>query len=125
VQVISPLLPVRGHEPSLTQCLANLLTNAAKFVKPGEKPRITVRTEQRGDRVRIWVEDQGIGVPPAYQKGLFKIFERVPNKDKYEGTGVGLAIVRKATEKMGGTCGMDSDGVTGSRFWIELAAHPA
>lgn len=118
----TPFLPVQGHAPSLTQCLANLLANAAKFVRPSERPAITLGTESRNDRVRIWIEDRGIGIDPRYQAKLFRIFERVPNKAPYEGTGIGLAIVRKAADKMGGTCGVDSDGTHGSRFWIELAA---
>ncbi len=121
VSVVSPLHQVLAHEPSLTQCIANLLTNAVKFVRPGEKPRVTVRTERIGPRVRIWIEDQGIGIPPQFQSGLFRMFERGPTHGGYEGTGVGLAIVKKSAEKMGGTCGVESDGQNGSRFWIELS----
>jgi signal transduction histidine kinase len=120
VRIVSPVPAVRAHEPALAQCLANLLTNAAKFVKPGQRPRITVRADTRDGRVRLWIEDEGVGIPPAYQANLFKIFERVPHQGHYEGTGVGLAIVRKAVDKMGGACGLESDGVNGSRFWIEL-----
>ncbi len=122
VRVESPLLPVQAHESSLTQCLANLLTNAVKFVRAGERPQVTVRTERRDGGVRIWIEDRGIGIPPAFQGGLFRIFERAPTAGKYDGTGIGLAIVRRAVEKMGGSCGVESDGKTGSRFWIQLAA---
>lgn len=120
VEVATPLLAVRGHESSLGQCLANLLTNAAKFIEPGKKPRIRVSTEPAGDRVRLWIEDNGIGIAPEYQARLFRVFERVPTRHAYDGTGIGLAIVRKATEKMGGGCGVISDGRSGSRFWIEL-----
>lgn len=122
VRVELPLHSVLAHEPSLRQCLANLLTNAVKFVKPGEKPRVVVRTEKKADRVRIWIEDRGIGIPPEFQNKLFRIFERVPLHTNYEGTGVGLAIVRKAAEKMGGSFGVESDGKNGSRFWVELNA---
>ena len=52
---------------------------------------------------------------------LFKMFERLNPKAGYEGTGIGLAIVRKAVEKMGGTVGLTSDGKSGTQFWIELA----
>lgn len=122
VTLVTPLRDVMAHETSITQALANLLLNAAKFVRPGERPRITVRTETRGTRVRIWVEDQGIGIPPEQQARLFRIFERTPAAGSYQGTGVGLAIVRRIVEKSGGTCGVESDGQSGSRFWIELEA---
>ena len=116
-----PLEPVLGQEVLLGQCLGNLLTNAAKFVAPGVAPRIRVRTERRGtDRVRVWIEDNGIGIDPRQQSRLFRVFERVPTRHPYDGTGIGLAIVRKAVEKMSGTCGVESNGVDGSRFWIEL-----
>jgi signal transduction histidine kinase len=70
--------------------------------------------------VWLWVEDNGIGIKPEYQKRIFGIFERVHPEGKYEGTGIGLAIVRKAVERMGGTVGIESDGVNGSRFWVQL-----
>lgn len=120
VQLVLPLHRVRGHEAVLGQCLANLLTNAAKFVPLGVRPRIVVRTEINGDSVRTWVEDNGVGIAPEHHSRLFRMFERVPTSLPYEGTGVGLAIVHKAVDKMGGRCGVESDGHSGSRFWVEL-----
>jgi PAS domain S-box-containing protein len=117
---IEPLPDVFGHEPSLTQALSNLLNNAVKFVTPNVTPRVRVWGEQQDGHVRLWVTDNGIGVDPQYQGRLFNMFERVHPELKYEGTGVGLAIVRKAVERMGGKVGVESDGATGSRFWIEV-----
>lgn len=113
---------VLAHEPSLTQVISNLLCNAVKFVAPGVMPKIQIWSEIRGQNVRLWIEDNGIGIRPEHQRRLFGMFERVHQNGAYEGTGIGLAIVRKAVEKMGGTVGVESDGITGSNFWIELPA---
>lgn len=113
---------VMGHEPSLVQAISNLLTNSVKFVPPGQTPAIHVSSEQQDEMVTVRVRDNGIGVPPKYQSRLFNMFERVHPNLKYDGTGVGLAIVRKAVERMGGNVGMESDGVNGCCFWIQLRA---
>jgi signal transduction histidine kinase len=118
---IQPGLPgVVGHEPSLGQALANLLTNAVKFVAPGTKPRVHISAEQKESCVRVRIRDNGIGVKPEHQARLFGMFQRVHPDDKYEGTGIGLAMVRKTLERMGGKVGVQSDGVNGSTFWFEL-----
>jgi len=117
---VGQLQDVLAHEPSLTQAISNLLMNAVKFRNPGSIPNVRVRAENRETMVRLWIEDDGIGIDPRYQHRLFKMFERIHPDLPYEGTGVGLAIVRKAAERMGGRVGVDSDGVHGSRFWIDL-----
>jgi len=122
VTIREPLHDVLAHEPSLTQAVSNLLTNGVKFVARGTTPRLQIWTEIRDRRVRLWVEDNGIGIKPEHQRRLFGMFERVHQDPRYDGTGIGLAIVRKATEKMGGHAGVESDGLTGSSFWIELAS---
>lgn len=122
VVVQRPLLPVVGHEASLTQVIANLLDNAVKFVPPGVTPHVRVTTRTEGDRVRIAVTDNGIGIDPSLQPRLFKMFERLATDRPYEGTGVGLAIVRKAAERMNGRVGVESKPGEGSTFWIELPA---
>jgi signal transduction histidine kinase len=92
---------------------------------PGQAPEIQVRTERSNGTVRVWVEDNGIGIDPAHHKRIFAVFERLHQADKYAGTGIGLAIVRKAVERMGGKVGVESAPGEGSRFWIELPSAEA
>ena len=115
-----PLLPVVGHEASLMQVISNLLDNAVKFVAEGVTPQVRVSTRLEGEKVRIAVTDNGIGIDPNVQPRLFRMFERLPTERPYEGTGVGLAIVRKAAERMNGRAGVESKTGEGSTFWIEL-----
>jgi signal transduction histidine kinase len=117
---IEPLADVLGHETSLTQAISNLLTNAIKFVAPGTIPKIRIWSEKRDQEVRIWIEDNGIGIDPKFHHRLFRMFERIHPDLSYEGTGVGLALVRKAAGRMNGKAGVESDGSNGSRFWIQL-----
>lgn len=72
--------------------------------------------------VRIWVGDEGIGIPREAHQKIFGIFERGIASEQYQGTGIGLAIVARAMQRMGGTCGVESEPGKGSRFWIELPA---
>ncbi len=109
---------VLGHELYLTQALSNLLTNAVKFVAPGVAPKVKLWSELNKDLVRIWIADNGIGIKPEHQPRLFRMFERLTSG--YEGTGVGLAIVKRAVERIGGTVGVESDGTRGSSFWLDL-----
>jgi two-component system sensor histidine kinase/response regulator len=120
VQCDTAFPKVLGHQVLLTQVLANLLTNAAKFVRPGVRPVIRVRGETNGERTRIWVEDNGIGIAPEYHERIFQVFERLHSGADYSGTGIGLAIVRRGMERMEGKCGVESLPDQGSRFWIEF-----
>ncbi|MGN6643190.1 MAG: PAS domain-containing sensor histidine kinase [Verrucomicrobiota bacterium] len=120
IVIEAPLLPVRGNEASLTQCLTNLLGNAVKFVPANVTPRVRIRTQDSGEAVRLWIEDNGIGICRESQAQLFELFYRVKNEANYEGTGLGLAIARKAVERMGGHIGVESEPGQGSRFWVEL-----
>lgn len=121
--VVKPLPSVRGHPALLAQIVINLLTNAVKFVAPGATPRINVWAERRSDpqpMIRLWIEDNGIGVAPDDQERIFRLFERGRVMNKYAGTGIGLAIVRRGIERMGGHVGLESALGAGSRFWVEL-----
>lgn len=120
--LVSPdLPPVLANEAALTQVVSNLLGNAVKFVAPGVRPHVRVRGEAiNGAHVRLWFEDNGIGIPERFHPRLFKIFSRLQRREDYEGTGIGLAIVRKAAERMNGTVGVESSEGAGSRFWVQL-----
>ncbi len=118
---------VHANRSALTQVFSNLLSNAVKFVPKGRSPRIRIRSEPVEPAaegalptVRIWVEDNGIGMDPAHQGKLFQMFQRLSPGKEYEGTGMGLAIARKAVERMGGQIGVVSDLGQGSRFWLTL-----
>ena len=79
-----------------------------------------VWAEDKGDFVRLWVEDNGIGIAPEHQERIFRIFERLHGVEAYPGTGIGLAIVQKGAERLGGRVGLESAEHDGSKFWIEL-----
>jgi signal transduction histidine kinase len=120
VHVDEPLPTVMGHPATLSQVLTNLLGNGLKFVPPERTPELRVHAERHNGQVRLWVEDNGIGIAPEHQARIFRVFERLHSNDDYPGTGIGLAIVRKAVERMGGQVGVESSLGHGSRFWVEL-----
>lgn len=119
-----PLHAVLAYEPTLILIVTNLVSNALKFVKPNAPPRIRIWSEPRGGQVRFWVEDNGIGIPAEAHSKIFGVFQRLHPIDKYPGTGIGLAIVQKGVERMGGKVGLESVPGEGTRFWIELPAAP-
>jgi signal transduction histidine kinase len=123
IRLRAPLAPVIGHGPSLAQAISNLLGNAVKFARTGVPLKVEVFTETRKDRVRIVVKDNGRGIERAHQGKIFRIFERAVGAE-IPGTGIGLAIVKKAAERMGGAVGVKSEPDQGSQFWIDLPKAP-
>jgi PAS domain S-box-containing protein len=118
---VAPLLPcVWANQIITEQIVGNLVGNALKFVPPGVAPRVMVHAEARGQALRLWVDDNGIGIEPAYHEKVFGLFQRLHTDRQYRGTGLGLAIVRRGVERMGGHAGVESVPGQGSRFWIEL-----
>lgn len=115
-----PLATVQGDATTLKQVLSNLLTNAAKFVEPSKTPRIRIWSHAADGSVRLWVEDNGIGIAPDDRQRIFGLFHRLHTKGAYPGTGVGLALVKKGVDRMKGKVGVESEPGQGSRFWVEL-----
>lgn len=124
IENIPPWPAVMAHAATLRQVLLNLIGNAVKFTAE-RVPQVRLRAEIRpGGWVRIWVEDNGIGVEAAHQERIFQVFKRL-HTTAYSGTGIGLAIVQKGVERMGGRVGVVSVPDEGSRFWLELVQAPA
>jgi PAS domain S-box-containing protein len=128
LKVAAPLHAVYANHAACVMILQNLLTNAIKFVPPGASAEIKVWSERRlhGDAtgekacIRLWVEDNGIGIPDAQLQRIFQPFERLHGQDEYPGTGIGLASIDKAAKRLGGRCGVESVPNRGSRFWVEF-----
>ena len=124
VEHLPPWPAVLAHAPTLQQVLINLIGNAVKFVED-RAPQIRIWAEPQPDGyIRLWIQDNGIGVPAEFQARIFEVFKRL-HTTAYAGTGIGLAIVQKGIERMGGRVGVISEPGEGSRFWIELAPVPA
>jgi PAS domain S-box-containing protein len=124
VRVESPLGHVLADPAGLQQCLSNLLSNAMKYIAAGNIPEIVICSKPGPEFVRLWVEDNGIGIPEEEQGNLFQMFRRSSNARNYAGTGLGLAIVRRAAERMGGRVGVESTIGQGSSFWLDLRKAP-
>ncbi len=120
IDIIRPLPKVMGHSGVILQVIFNLLSNAIKFVEKGVQPHIVVWSEEKGNLARLYVKDNGIGIAPKHQKRIFEVFERLHGQDIYPGTGIGLAIVRKGIERLGGSVGLESRLRKGSIFYIEI-----
>ena len=126
ITVHRPLPGVLADKTGLFQALSNLVSNALKFTRPGHLPHITIRGVESAEGIRLWVEDQGIGIDRRHHERIFQLFERLHSPADYPGTGIGLSLVRKAVSRMGGECGVESAPDAGSRFWLAFpSAVPA
>ncbi|WP_233555505.1 sensor histidine kinase [Pontibacter oryzae] len=131
----SPLPAIEGEPTQLRQLFQNLVSNAIKFSKPGEPPRIRIfarelqtkahLTATPGDEVvEIHVQDNGIGFDEKYLDRIFNIFQRLEGQ-KYEGSGIGLAVCRKIAVRHGGDITARSAPGEGTTFIVTLAkSHP-
>jgi signal transduction histidine kinase len=121
INIDGDLPAVMGHAPTLIQVVVNMLSNAIKFVPEGVQPLVKLETEiVRPGWIRLSVIDNGIGIDPEHHERIFNVFERLHGIESFPGTGIGLAIVRRGVERIGGHVGVESNPGQGSKFWIEL-----
>jgi signal transduction histidine kinase len=113
-------LQVQADPKGLAIVLRNLIDNALKFTPAGQAPHIRIEAQIHGDRVLLSVTDQGIGFDMKHHDRIFGMFQRLHRQDQIPGTGIGLALVLKAVERMGGTIRAESAPGQGARFEIEL-----
>jgi signal transduction histidine kinase len=122
IRIVHPLAALSANEVAMEKIILSLLSNALKFVEQNSPPRIEIETIQKGDWVRCCVRDNGIGIAEPHQAKIFGLFERLYREDQYPGTGIGLALVSKCVERLGGKVGVESVLGQGSCFWFELKA---
>jgi two-component system, chemotaxis family, CheB/CheR fusion protein len=117
---INPLPNLKGHGTELRSLFMNLITNAIKYKKKNEKPIIKIGATKEDNSWKFYVEDNGIGIEKTHEKRIFLIFQRLHNKDEYEGTGIGLAHCQKIVEIHGGKIWMESIPQIGSTFYFTI-----
>ena len=118
---VGPVIPpVLANEAALVQCISNILTNAAKFGPTGIKPEVIVASTLKDGVVRISFKDNGIGIDPENHFRVFEMFERLDRK--HQGSGIGLSVVKRTIERMGGRVGLTSQLGQGTTVWMEFAA---
>ncbi|MCB0196318.1 MAG: GAF domain-containing protein [Anaerolineae bacterium] len=115
---VHPLPKVRGDRPLIQQLFFNILSNAVKYTRSVEDPRITIKGEQHGNEVVYTVTDNGIGFDMAYADEIFNVFSRLhADETLYEGTGIGLALVRRIIQSHNGRVWVESAPEQGCTFY--------
>lgn len=115
---------VMADPAGVERVLMHLVANALKFSDSKRPPHVSICSVKESSNVRISVIDNGMGIEPRYRERIFGVFERLSPQGERTGTGIGLAIVKRSVEKMGGSVGVESTPGVGSRFWFSLAAVP-
>jgi PAS domain S-box-containing protein len=118
--VVGDLLPVHSDPTTLTALVQNLVSNAVKFHRPGRSPRVEVSTVPEAGSVVLRVDDDGIGIAPAFREKVFRMFQRLHVREEYGGTGIGLAVVQKVAEQAGGRVWIEDSPLGGARFCVTL-----
>lgn len=120
VHIDIPWTAMAADRDGLAMALRNLLENAFKFTGDAAPPRIEIGGRRTDDSYVLWVRDNGCGFDMQYHDRIFDIFQRLHKVEEYAGTGVGLALVRKAMQRMGGRVWAESSPGAGATFYLEL-----
>jgi PAS domain S-box-containing protein len=118
--VAEDLPVVRGDATLLGQVFTNLLDNALTYKTPGSPADVAVSWEQRGGQALIHVSDKGLGIPAEHHQKIFNVFQRLHRDEEFPGTGIGLAVVKKALTLLGGDVHIRSESGQGSTFTVVL-----
>ncbi len=119
IEIKEPIYDVYANRVILKQIFENLIDNALKFKRENNDVNITVWSEISFEKILLYVEDTGIGIPEDSYDRIFNIFERLQPKE-YQGTGLGLAIVKKGIQRLDGKCEVVSELNKFTRFCLEL-----
>lgn len=122
IAIADDLPVVLGDVTLLRQTFSNLIDNGLTYRRAGVAPRLAIGAERAGEVVRVHVSDNGIGIAPEYHEKIFVIFKRLHSSDEYPGSGIGLAITKRAVELMGGALSLTSAPGEGSTFTVQLPA---
>ena len=118
-----PLPVVMADSIQLVQVFQNLIINGIKSHSEGA-PKIHISVEKKENEWVFSVQDNGIGIDPQYSERIFDIFKRLHTREKYPGTGIGLAICKKIVERHGGLIWVESELGKGSTFYFTLPINP-
>jgi light-regulated signal transduction histidine kinase (bacteriophytochrome) len=117
---VDPLPALYVHRLPITQVFQNLIGNGLKYAKTGVAPQISIKAIKQEDNWLFSVQDNGIGIDKEYYDKIFVIFQRLHTRDQYGGTGIGLSIVKKIIENLGGRIWVESEVNQGSTFYFTL-----
>ncbi len=122
---VSSLATLTVDPSQMRQLVQNIISNSLKYRDPAQPPMIRIHGEPVNSvRYRITIEDNGVGFDNQYAEQIFEVFKRLHGRDRYPGTGMGLAICRKIVDRHQGVIRAESELDKGSRFTIELPIHP-
>jgi light-regulated signal transduction histidine kinase (bacteriophytochrome) len=125
IEWVLPQLPtLRGDPITLRQVFINLLSNALKYTSTRAKARIEISARDAGEETIVCVRDNGVGFEPQYTNRLFGVFQRLHPATQFEGTGIGLAIVRRIIARHGGKTWAEGERDSGAAFYFSLPKHP-